>query len=61
MGPALKRDQLTSGDVVEADPGESAGHHVRAVSTGRLGDPVGNVGPATLLQIRETIADLLDL
>jgi mRNA interferase MazF len=35
--------------------------HVRAVSTGRLNEPRGNVGPATLLQIRETIAELLDV
>ena len=42
-------------------PSAAQCQHLRAVSTGRLGDPLGHVGPATLLQIRETIADLLDL
>ena len=35
--------------------------HLRAVSTGRLSGTRGNVGPAALAQIRETIAVLLDL
>lgn len=35
--------------------------HVRAVSVARLGEPIGHVGPTALLQVRETIADLLDL
>lgn len=42
-------------------PSAAQCQHLRAVSTGRLGDPLGHVGPATLRQIRETIADLLDL
>lgn len=55
---------------VDVDPDEANGlevpsaaqcQHLRAVSTGRLGELMGNVGPATLLQVRETIADLLDL
>ena len=55
---------------IDVDPDEVNGlevpssaqcQHLRAVSTGRLGEPMGNVGPATLLQIRETVADLLDL
>jgi mRNA interferase MazF len=43
--------------------GESAAQcqHLRAVSTDRLGDTLGHVGPTALLQIRETLADLLDL
>lgn len=35
--------------------------HLRAVSTGRLAERLGNVGATTLGQLRETIADLLDL
>jgi len=35
--------------------------HVRAVSTERLLEPRGNVGSATLAQIREVLADLIDL
>jgi mRNA interferase MazF len=42
-------------------PSAAQCQHVRAVSTERLTEPSGNVGPAALLQIRETIADLLDL
>lgn len=41
-------------------PSAAQCQHLRAVS-GRLGDPIGHVGPTTLMQIRETIADLLDL
>ncbi len=35
--------------------------HIRASPVGRLADPLGNVGPQALSQIREIIADLLDL
>ena len=35
--------------------------HVRAISTRRIVDAVGNVGPMSLRQIRETVAVLLDL
>jgi mRNA interferase MazF len=35
--------------------------HLRAVSTGRIALPRGNVGVAALVQIRETIAVLLDI
>lgn len=35
--------------------------HLRAVSTGRIASTRGNVGVAALLQIRETIAVLLDI
>lgn len=42
-------------------PSAAQCQHLRAISTTRLGDTVGHVGPAALLQIRETIADLLDL
>jgi mRNA interferase MazF len=43
------------------EPSAAQCQHLRAVSTDRLGDPLGNVGPAALGQIRETLADLLDL
>ena len=35
--------------------------HVRAVSTSRIEGVVGNVGPVTLAQIRETVGLILDL
>jgi mRNA interferase MazF len=35
--------------------------HIRAIGVGRLTDPIGNVGPQALTQIREILADLLDL
>jgi mRNA interferase MazF len=35
--------------------------HLRAVSTSRIVTPRGNVGPAVLAQLRETIAVILDL
>lgn len=35
--------------------------HLRAVSTARLGSVRGNVGAATLAQVRDTVAMLLDL
>ena len=35
--------------------------HVRAIAVERLADPIGNVGTQTLSQIREILADLLDL
>lgn len=35
--------------------------HLRAVSPARMATRRGNVGPASLAQIRETIATLLDL
>jgi mRNA interferase MazF len=35
--------------------------HLRAVSTGRIVSTRGNIGAATLAQIRETIAVLLDI
>lgn len=35
--------------------------HIRAISTNRIVDAVGNVGPMVLRQIRETVAVLLDL
>jgi mRNA interferase MazF len=49
--------------VLEPDLHSGLGHrsaaqcqHVRSVSTVRLGDPVGNVGPLALTQIRETLS-----
>jgi mRNA interferase MazF len=35
--------------------------HLRAVSTRRIGASLGNVGAAVLVQLRETIAVILDL
>ena len=50
-------------DVVAGVNRESAAQcqHVRAVSTARVVEPLGNVGPVLLQQIRKTIAVLLDL
>ncbi len=44
-----------------SEPSAAQCQHLRAVSTNRLAEPLGHVGAAALLQIRETIADLLDL
>jgi mRNA interferase MazF len=53
---------------VEPDPGNglevvSAAQcqHVRAIAVERLAEPIGNVGPQALNQMREILADLLDL
>jgi mRNA interferase MazF len=54
---------------IELDPDEGNGltpsavqcQHVRVISIDRLADSLGTVGPAALSQIRETLADLLDL
>jgi mRNA interferase MazF len=35
--------------------------HIRAISTDRLEEVIGNVGPLVLSQIRETIGLILDL
>lgn len=35
--------------------------HVRAIAVERLHEPVGNVGPHILYQLREILADLLDI
>lgn len=35
--------------------------HVRSVSPARLGEPVGNIGPATLAQLREMLAVIFDI
>lgn len=35
--------------------------HIRAVAVERLAEPLGNVGPRALTQMREILADLLDL
>jgi mRNA interferase MazF len=35
--------------------------HVRAIAVERLSEPIGTVGTQTLSQIREILADLLDL
>lgn len=53
---------------IEPDPGKgleavSAAQcqHIRAVAVERLAEPIGNVGPQALTQMREILADLLDL
>jgi mRNA interferase MazF len=53
---------------IEPDPGNglevvSAAQcqHIRAIAIERLAEPVGNVGPQVLNQMREILADLLDL
>lgn len=53
---------------IEPDPSngldaESAAQcqRIRAIATERLREPLGNVGPQALAQIREIIVDLLDL
>lgn len=58
----------TSEVTIPADPGsglEEASaaqcQHIRAISTHRIVDAMGNVGPMSLRQIRETVAILLDL
>jgi mRNA interferase MazF len=50
-------------DVVAGVQRESAAQcqHIRAVSTARVVERIGNVGPVLLRQIRETLAVLLDL
>ena len=50
-------------DVVAGVDRESSAQcqHVRAVSTARVVEPLGNVGPVLLQQVRETLAVLLDL
>lgn len=35
--------------------------HIRAIAVGRLREPIGNVGPEALSQVREVLADLLDV
>jgi mRNA interferase MazF len=35
--------------------------HVRSVSPARLGEPIGNVGPATISQLREMLAVIFDI
>ena len=54
--------------VIEPDPSNgleavSAAQcqHIRGIAAERLATPIGNVGPQALTQMREIIADLLDL
>lgn len=42
-------------------PSSAQCQHVRAVASGRLEDPIGNVGQAALAQIREVLGLILDL
>ncbi|TVR18462.1 MAG: type II toxin-antitoxin system PemK/MazF family toxin [Nitriliruptor sp.] len=53
---------------IEPDPGNglevaSAAQcqHIRAIAASQLAEPAGNVGPQVLNQVREILADLLDL
>jgi mRNA interferase MazF len=55
---------------IDLDPDEENGltepsavqcQHARAISMDRVADSLGTIGPAALSQIRETLADLLDL
>lgn len=53
---------------IEADPQSGLDHtssaqcqHVRAVASGCLGRPLGNVGHASLAQIREVLGLILDV
>lgn len=36
-------------------------HHVRAVASGRLGEPLGNIGQTLLAQVREILGLILDV
>ncbi len=54
--------------VIEADPANGLAstsaaqcQHLRAVAPQRVANSRGNVGPVTLLQIRETVAVILDI
>ena len=60
----------TFGSEVAVEPDDSNGlqqtlaaqcQHIRAVSTGRVEQVRGNVGPAAVGQIRETISLILDI
>ncbi|MFN0026561.1 MAG: type II toxin-antitoxin system PemK/MazF family toxin [Acidimicrobiales bacterium] len=53
---------------IEPEPSNGLGirssaqcQHVRAVSTSRVGNVRGNVGPVVLLQVREALALIFDL
>lgn len=66
----LTRTVRANGAEVSIDPDEVNGlrapssaqcQHVRSIATTRIQDCTGNVGPAVLGQVRETLALLLDL
>ena len=42
-------------------PSAAQCQHVRSVSPARLGEAIGNVGPSTLSQLRETLAVIFDI
>ena len=53
---------------IEPDPANGLGavsaaqcQHIRAIAVERVAEPIGNVGPQVLTQMREILADLLDL
>jgi mRNA interferase MazF len=60
--------RFSSEVLIEPDDANGLGHpsaaqcqHVHAVSTGRVEGARGNVGPASLTQIRDTIGLILDI
>lgn len=60
--------RFTSEITIEPDVGNglsdrsaAQGQHIRAVSTRRVEQPRGNVGPAIVTQIRDTIGLILDI
>lgn len=66
----LTRTMRDSGAEVVIDPDGNNGlgsrsaaqcQHVRSVAVGRVSSRLGNVGPVMLLQIRNTLAVILDL
>lgn len=66
----LTRTIRASGAEVVIDPDECNGlraasaaqcQHIRSVSLARVTAPLGNIGPAALSQVRDTLALLLDL
>jgi mRNA interferase MazF len=66
----LTRTIRDSGAEVVIDPDTHNGllarsaaqcQHVRSVAVRRIGDHLGNVGPVSLQQVRQTLAALLDL
>lgn len=66
----LTRTIRDSGAEIVIEPDEHNGlraasaaqcQHIRAVSTARVSDHLGNIGPGALGQVRDTLAALLDI
>lgn len=51
----------TDGDAGLEAPSAAQCQHIRAISSDRIVEEVGNIGAVALHQIRETVATLLDL